>query len=64
MIDVFRFRFPHLGGSDCTFDSMCARCFAPISRNRNEDDLERMADAHVCRTSLPREFKASDRERS
>lgn len=41
-------RYPHRLNKDGSCDSICAVCFATVGSARNEAELARLEDDHVC----------------
>jgi hypothetical protein len=50
--------FPHRQNRDGSFDSICRRCLLTVANTRNEADLARYEQYHVCNPSfiIQREF--------
>jgi hypothetical protein len=62
MLDFLKFGFLRMSSSGGKLDSMCPRCFASLTKNGQEFDLEGMDDGHVCRSSGAREFQPTNGE--
>jgi hypothetical protein len=44
--------FPHRRNRDGSFDSICLKCLLTISTTRNEADLAKREELHVCNPSV------------
>jgi hypothetical protein len=52
-----RFSFAHRRNHDCTFDSICPRCFRTIAESAREPELQNAEDSHVCNPSIVEHYR-------